>query len=123
MSNISPIIKNFNDQQIAKLMEGKTLPSFSAGDNIKVSVRISEGVNERVQVFQGIVISKRNRGINSCFTVRKMVGTQGVERSFMIYSANIKGIEVVSRGIVRRAKLYYLRDLRGKAAKVKQKLY
>ena len=104
-------------------MEGKTLPSFSAGDNIKVSVRISEGVNERVQVFQGIVISKRNRGINSCFTVRKMVGTQGVERSFMIYSANIKGIEVVSRGIVRRAKLYYLRDLRGKAAKVKQKLY
>lgn len=123
MSNISPIIKNFNDQQIAKLMEGKKLPHFSAGDNIKVSVRISEGVNERVQVFQGIVISKRNRGINSCFTVRKMVGTQGVERSFMIYSANIKAIEVVSRGIVRRAKLYYLRDLRGKAAKVKQKLY
>ncbi len=123
MSNIVPLIKKFNDSQIAELTKEKTIPEFSAGDTVKVNVRISEGATERIQSFQGVVIAKRNRGITSCFTVRKISGTEGVERSFMTYSANVKSIEVISRGIVRRAKLYYLRALSGKAAKVKQKLY
>jgi large subunit ribosomal protein L19 len=123
MSNIVPLIKKFNDSQIAELTKEKIIPEFSAGDTVKVNVRISEGTTERIQSFQGVVIAKRNRGITSCFTVRKISGTEGVERSFMIYSANVKSVEVISRGIVRRAKLYYLRALSGKAAKVKQKLY
>jgi large subunit ribosomal protein L19 len=118
-----PIIAQIQKQEIEKLTEGKTIPNFKSGDTVKVNVRILEGANERIQAFQGVVISRRNRGLTSCFTVRKISGSEGVERTFMLYAPTVKSIEVISKGIVRRAKLYYLRDLKGKAAKVKQKLY
>jgi large subunit ribosomal protein L19 len=117
------MIAEIQAKQIAELTAEKVIPDFKSGDMVKVDVRILEGATERVQSFQGIVISRRNRGLTSCFTVRKISGNEGVERTFMIYATTVKKIEVISRGIVRRAKLYYLRDLRGKAAKVKQKLY
>jgi len=118
-----PIIVEMQKKQIESLTQGKIIPDFRSGDILKVDVKIVEGVTERVQSFQGVVIARRNRGLTSCFTLRKISATQGVERTFMLYSPNLKSITVVSRGIVRRAKLYYLRDLKGKAAKVKQKLY
>ena len=103
-----PIIADIQKKQIATLTEGKTIPDFKSGDIVKVSVRILEGATERVQAFQGVVIARRNRGINSCFTLRRLNGNEGVERTFMLYATTIKNIEVISRGIVRRAKLYYL---------------
>ena len=118
-----PLIVEIQKKQIQALTQDKTIPDFRSGDILKVDVKIVEGVTERVQSFQGVVIARRNRGLTSCFTLRKITADGGVERTFMLYSANLKNITVVSRGIVRRAKLYYLRDLKGKAAKVKQKLY
>jgi large subunit ribosomal protein L19 len=97
------------------------LPSFSAGDTIKVHVKIREGEKERIQVFQGVVISKRNNGAQSTFTVRKISYGVGVERVFPAHSPFIDQIEVVTKGRVRRAKIYYLRKLRGKAARIKEK--
>ncbi|ANZ38343.1 50S ribosomal protein L19 [Lentzea guizhouensis] len=97
------------------------LPSFRAGDTLKVHVRVIEGSRERVQVFQGVVIRRQGGGIRETFTVRKVSFGVGVERTFPVHSPNIAEIEVVTRGDVRRAKLYYLRDLRGKAAKIKEK--
>jgi large subunit ribosomal protein L19 len=118
-----PIIARLQKRQIEKLCEGKVIPDFKPGDTVKVNVKIQEGATERIQAFQGTVIARRNRGINSCFQVRKISHKEGVERTFMIYAPNIKNIEVVSRGVVRRAKLYYLRDLTGKAAKIKQRFH
>jgi len=118
-----PLIVSMQKQRIEELTKAKTIPDFKAGDIVKVNVSILEGDSERVQSFQGTVISRRHRGITSCFTVRKISDDNGVERTFMLYATTVKSIEVISRGIVRRAKLYYLRDLKGKAAKVKQKLY
>ena len=118
-----PLIIAMQEKRIGELTESKTIPEFKSGDIVKVNVRILEGASERVQAFQGTVIARRNRGITSCFTVRKISGDNGVERTFMLYASTVKSIEVISRGFVRRAKLYYLRDLKGKAAKVKQKLY
>ena len=97
------------------------IPDFRAGDNVKVHVNIVEGNRSRVQVFQGIVISRSGDGIRESFTVRKVSFQVGVERTFPVHSPVIEKIELVSRGAVRRAKLYYLRDLRGKAAKIREK--
>jgi len=97
------------------------IPAFRPGDNLKVHVRVIEGSRERVQVFQGVVIRRQNGGIRETFTVRKISFGVGVERTFPVHSPNIAKIERVTRGDVRRAKLYYLRDLRGKAAKIKEK--
>ncbi|MEU4803469.1 50S ribosomal protein L19 [Actinosynnema sp. NPDC023587] len=97
------------------------IPSFRPGDTLKVHVRVIEGSRERVQVFQGVVIRRQNGGIRETFTVRKVSFGVGVERTFPVHSPNIAEIEVATRGAVRRAKLYYLRDLRGKAAKIKEK--
>jgi large subunit ribosomal protein L19 len=97
------------------------IPAFRAGDNVKVHVNIIEGAGSRIQVFQGVVISKSGEGIRESFTVRKVSFQVGVERTFPLHSPVIDHIELVSRGAVRRAKLYYLRDLRGKAAKIREK--
>jgi large subunit ribosomal protein L19 len=110
------LIKNLEKEMIRM-----DLPSFSAGDTIKVHVKIREGEKERIQVFQGVVISKRNNGAQSSFTVRKISYGVGVERVFPAHSPFIDQIEVVTKGRVRRAKIYYLRKLRGKAARIKEK--
>ena len=115
-------IAKFEQKQIAKLTEGKTIPEFKAGDTVNVGVRIVEGANERVQAYEGVVIAMRNAGVNSSFTVRKISHGEGVERKFKLYSPMLQSIKVVKRGIVRRAKLYYLRNLRGKAARIREKL-
>jgi len=100
----------------------KEIPAFQAGDTIVVQVRVKEGDRERLQAFEGVVIAKRNRGLNSAFTVRKISNGEGVERVFQTYSPLISNIEVKRRGKVRRAKLYFLRGLTGKAARIKEKL-
>ena len=101
---------------------GKNVPDFSPGDTVVVDVRVVEGDRERLQAYEGVVIGKRNRGLNSAFTVRKISHGVGVERTFQTYSPLIAGIEVKRRGDVRRAKLYYLRDRSGKSARIKEKL-
>ncbi len=98
------------------------MPDFSPGDTVVVQVRVVEGTRERLQAFEGIVIAKRNRGLNSAFTVRKISHGVGVERVFQTHSPSVGSIEVKRRGDVRRAKLYYLRDLTGKAARIKERL-
>jgi large subunit ribosomal protein L19 len=105
----------------AELLQ-KIIPDFSPGDTIVVQVRVKEGIRERLQAFEGVVIAKRNRGLNSGFIVRKISSGEGVERTFQTYSPLIAGIEVKRRGDVRRAKLYYLRDRSGKSARIKEKL-
>ncbi len=100
----------------------KDMPDFSAGDTVAVSVKVKEGERERIQLFEGVVIAIRNRGINSAFTVRKISYGEGVERVFQTHSHAIAGVEVKRRGAVRRAKLYYLRGLTGKAARIKEKV-
>ncbi len=103
-------------------MGGKILPDFSPGDTVVVQVRVKEGNRERLQAFEGLVIAKRNRGLNSAFTVRKISHGEGVERVFQSYSPSIASVQVKRRGDVRRAKLYYLRGLEGRAARIKEKL-
>ncbi len=98
------------------------IPDFGPGDTVKVNVRVKEGNRERLQAYEGVVLGKRNRGLNSSFTVRKMTGGEGVERVFQTHSPLIASIEVKRRGDVRRAKLYYLRERTGKAARIKEKL-
>ncbi len=114
---MSKIIDQINAEQM-----GKEIPEFSSGDTVVVQVRIKEGERERLQAFEGVVIAKRNRGLNSAFTVRKISHGEGVERVFQTYSPLVAGIEVKRRGAVRRAKLYYLRELTGRAARIKEKL-
>jgi large subunit ribosomal protein L19 len=109
-------------EQIEKEQMKREVPAFAAGDTVVVQVRVKEGERERLQAFEGIVIAKRNRGMNSSFTVRKMSHGEGVERVFQTYSNSIGSIEVKRRGDVRRAKLYYLRDLAGKAARITEKV-
>lgn len=101
---------------------GKKIPDFAPGDTVVVQVRVREGDRERLQAFQGVVIAKRNRGLNSAFTVRKISHGEGVERVFQTYSPSIANISLVRRGKVRRAKLYYLRGRTGKSARIKEKL-
>lgn len=114
------IIEQLEKEQIEAL--GKEIPEFSPGDTVAVQVRVKEGERERLQNYEGIVIAKRTRGLNSAFTVRKISDGEGVERVFQTYSPSIHSITVKRRGDVRRAKLYYLRELRGKAARIKEKL-
>ncbi len=112
------IIQQLDEEQ----MQGKEIPKFSAGDTVIVHVKVKEGNRERVQAYEGVVIAKKNRGLNSAFTVRKISHGEGVERVFQTYSHMIDRIVVKRRGDVKRAKLYYLRNLRGKAARIKEKL-
>jgi large subunit ribosomal protein L19 len=114
------IIEEIEKEQIARL--GKTIPDFRPGDTVVVQIKVKEGERERLQAFEGVVIAKRNRGLNSSFTVRKISHGEGVERVFPLYSPAVQEIIVKRRGKVRRAKLYYLRELRGKAARIKEKL-
>ena len=114
-------LKKYEMAQVKKLTEGKEIPDFSAGDTIRVNVRIVEGTSERIQAFEGVCIAKKNAGINSAFTVRKISHGEGVERVFPLYSPMIGSIVVVRRGDVRRAKLYYMRDLSGKSARIQEK--
>jgi len=114
------IIKQLEQEEIARL--GKTIPDFAPGDTVIVGVNVVEGTRKRVQVFEGVVIAKRNRGLNSAFIVRKISNGEGVERTFQTHSPLIASIEVKRRGDVRRAKLYYLRDRSGKSARIKEKL-
>ena len=110
-------------KKLEKEMMRMDIPAFSAGDTVKVHVKIREGEKTRIQVFQGVVISRKNNGAQSTFTVRKISYGVGVERVFPLHSPIIDQIEVVSRGRVRRAKIYYLRKLRGKAARIKEKRF
>jgi large subunit ribosomal protein L19 len=113
---MSNIIDQIEKEQL------KQIPEFGPGDTVVVQVKVKEGERERIQAFEGIVIAKRNRGLNSAFTVRKISHGTGVERVFQTHSPIISEIQVKRRGDVRRAKLYYLRDLTGKAARIKEKL-
>ena len=113
------LIQQLEQEEIARI--GKTVPAFAPGDTVIVQVKVKEGNRERLQAYEGVVIAKRNRGLNSSFIVRKISAGEGVERTFQTYSPLVASIEVKRRGDVRRAKLYYLRDLRGKAAKIKEK--
>ena len=116
------IIKELETEQVSRLEEeGKKIPLFSPGDTLRVNVKVVEGSRERLQAFEGVCIARRNRGVNSSFTVRKISYGEGVERVFPLYSPRIDSIEVVRRGDVRRAKLYYLRDRRGKSARIAEK--
>lgn len=108
-------------QQVESVYLRNTPPEFRPGDTVRVHVRVKEGDKERIQVFQGVVISRRGGGTRETFTVRKISGSVGVERIFPIHSPNVDKLEVVRRGKVRRAKLYYLRDLRGKAARIEER--
>ena len=114
------LIQTLEQEEIARL--GKTIPNFAPGDTVIVSVKVVEGARKRLQAYEGVVIAKRNRGINSAFTVRKISNGEGVERTFQSYSPLIAGIEVKRRGDVHRAKLYYLRSRSGKSARIKEKL-
>src|SRR5476649_601817 len=112
------IIEQIEREQIDKLMEARYIPKFEPGDTLRVMVKVVEGERERVQAYEGLCIARRNAGINSSFTVRKISFGEGVERVFPLYGPSIWEIEVVRKGVVRRAKLYYLRDLRGKASRI-----
>ena len=115
------LIQELEAEAIAALKEGKEIPAFRAGDTVRVGVKVIEGTRARVQNFEGVVIARSNRSINSNFTVRKMSFGEGVERVFPLYSPNIDSITVVRRGIVRRAKLYYLRGRTGKRARIAER--
>lgn len=114
------LIQTLEQEEIARL--GKTIPPFAPGDTVIVSVNVIEGARKRVQAYEGVVIARRNRGLNSNFIVRKISNGEGVERTFPLYSPLIAKIEVKRRGAVRRAKLYYLRERSGKSARIKEKL-
>jgi large subunit ribosomal protein L19 len=116
------IIEQIENEEIARLSVGKVLPPFAPGDTVVVQVKVKEGNRERLQAYEGVVIAKRNRGLNSAFTVRKISAGEGVERTFQTYSPLLASVEVKRRGDVRRAKLYYLRDRSGKSARIKEKL-
>jgi len=117
---MADIIQLLEQEEIARL--GKTIPNFAPGDTVVVGVNVVEGTRKRVQLYEGVVISKRNRGLNSAFTVRKISSGEGVERTFQTYSPLIASIELKRRGDVRRAKLYYLRERSGKSARIREKL-
>ncbi len=118
---MSTILDTYNKEKLAKLTANKEIPSFAAGDTLRIDVRITDGANQRVQSFEGLCIARRNASIGSTFTVRKISGGEGIEKTFLLYSPAIEKISVLRRGRVRRAKLYYMRDLYGKAARVKEK--
>ena len=117
MSNKNLIIQQIEAEQI-----NKEIPAFGPGDTVVVQVKVKEGDRERLQAFEGVVIARRNRGVNSAFTVRKISNGVGVERAFQTYSALVDSIEVKRRGAVRQAKLYYLRERSGRSARIKEKI-
>jgi large subunit ribosomal protein L19 len=112
------IIRQYEAEQQKKLTDGKTIPDFAPGDSLRVNVKVIEGTKERVQAFEGVCIGRKNSGLNSSFTVRKISYGEGVERVFPLFSPNVDSIEVLRRGRVRRAKLYYLRGRTGRAARI-----
>ena len=114
------LIQTLEQEEIARL--GKTIPAFAPGDTVIVNVNVIEGTRKRVQAYEGVVVARRNRGLNSSFIVRKISNGEGVERTFSLYSPLIASIEVKRRGDVRRAKLYYLRERSGKSARIKETL-
>ena len=116
------IIQQLEAEQAAKLSANKTIPEFQAGDTVIVNVKVKEGERTRVQAYEGVVIARNGGGINESFTVRKISYGEGVERVFPIFSPNIDSIKVIRRGKVRRAKLYYLRDRRGKSARIVERV-
>lgn len=116
------ILQRFEAKQIAANMAKKTVPDFRPGDTIRVNVRITEGTNDRIQAFEGVCIARKKRGLGSSFVVRKISHGEGVERTFPLYSANIESIALLRKGDVRRGKLYYMRELRGKAARIRERI-
>ena len=116
------IIEQFEKDQIKSLVKGKKIPQFHPGDTVRVNVKVREGTRERIQAFEGVCIRKKNRGLSSSFTVRKISFGEGVERTFALYSPNVDSIKVIRSGKVRRAKLYYLRDRKGKSARIAEKI-
>ena len=116
------LIQQLEQEEIARVMQGKTIPEFAPGDTVIVQVKVKEGTRERLQAYEGVVIAKRNRGLNSSFIVRKISSGEGVERTFQTYSPLVVAVDVKRRGDVRRAKLYYLRERSGKSARIKEKL-
>ena len=117
------LLEQYEARQIARLTQDKKFPSFNPGDTVKVYNKITEGTTERIQVFEGLCIARKSRGLGSSFKVRKISSGEGVDRTFALFSTRIEKIEVVRCGRVRRAKLYYIRDLKGKAARIKEKRY
>lgn len=115
------LIQQLEKEQVAQLTEKKQIPQFDAGDTVRVNVKVIEGTRERVQSYEGLVIGKKNRGLNSSFRVRKISNGEGIERVFPLYSPKIE-INLIRRGDVRRAKLYYLRERTGKAARIAEKM-
>ena len=115
-------IEEINKEKVKEILAKKKIPDFFAGDTVKVGVRISEGKRERIQYFEGVCIAKKNRDINSSFTVRKISFGEGVERTFALYSPIIGSIKVIRSGRVKRAKLYYLREKKGKSARISEKI-
>ena len=115
-------IEDINRESVKKILAKKKIPEFFAGDTIKVGVRIVEGKRERIQYFEGVCIAKKNRDINSSFTVRKISFGEGVERTFALYSSIVGSIKIIRSGDVRRAKLYYLRSRKGKSARISEKI-
>src|SRR6266478_226499 len=116
------LIQQIEQEEVARLTASRTIPDFGPGDTVVVNVNVVEGTRKRVQAYEGVVIGRRNRGLNSSFLVRKISSGEGVERTFQLYSPSIASIEVKRKGDVRRAKLYYLRGLTGKAARIREKL-
>jgi large subunit ribosomal protein L19 len=115
------ILQTLDAEEVARVSEGKSIPEFSPGDTLRVSVKIKEGERERIQAYEGVCIGRSGGGINANFTVRKISFGEGVERVFPLHSPNVAGITVVRKGKVRRAKLYYLRDRRGKSARISER--
>ena len=115
-------IEEINRESVKKILEKKKIPEFFAGDTVKVGVRIAEGKRERIQYFEGVCIAKKKRNINSSFTVRKISFGEGVERTFALYSTIVGSIKVIRSGKVRKSKLYYLRDRKGKSARISEKI-
>ena len=116
------LIEQIEAEQISKLTAGDPTPEFAPGDTVRVHFKVVEGTRERIQIYEGVVIARSNKGVNSSFTVRKISYGEGVERVFPLYSPRIERVEVVRRGKVRRAKLYYLRSRRGKKARIAEKV-
>jgi large subunit ribosomal protein L19 len=116
------LIQQIEQEEVARLSANRAIPDFAPGDTVVVNVNVVEGTRKRVQAYEGVVIARRNRGLNSSFLVRKISSGEGVERTFQLYSPAVASIEVKRRGDVRRAKLYYLRERSGKSARIREKL-
>jgi len=116
------IVQKFEQKQLDKLKANTEIPEFSPGDTVRVSVKVREGTRERIQAYEGVCIARRGKGIGASFTVRKISSGEGVERIFPLYSPRLEKIELVRRGSVRRAKLYYMRDRRGKSARIAERV-